>query len=83
MLNINRIFKNERQMLSLTGLNSKEFKELLPTFSAIWQKKKRYYHCLHTTGTRAFGGGRKGFLPIKPNRKAIILARKNVIQLKT
>lgn len=73
MLNINRIFKNERQMLSLTGLNSKEFKELLPTFSAIWQKKKRYYHCLHTTGTRAFGGGRKGFLPTIESKLFYIL----------
>ena len=73
MININRIFKNERLMLSLTGLNSKEFKELLPTFSAVWQSKKRNYHRLHATGARAFGGGRKGFLPTIESKLFYIL----------
>ena len=73
MMNINRIFKNERLMLSLTGLNSKEFKELLPTFSAVWQSKKRNYHRLHATGARAFGGGRKGFLPTIESKLFYIL----------
>jgi len=39
MIHISRILKNERLMSALTGLNSKEFKELLPTFTAVWKKK--------------------------------------------
>jgi len=73
MININRIFKNERLILSLTGLNSKEFKELLPLFAAVWKDKKRHYHRLHTTGQRAFGGGRKGFLPTIEHKLFYIL----------
>jgi len=61
-MNINRILKNKRLMLALTGLNSKEFKDLLPTFTAIWKKKRREYYNLNAAGDRAMGGGRRGFL---------------------
>ncbi len=62
MVNISRILKNERLMSALSGLNSKEFKELLPTFTAVWKKKRREYYNLNAAGDRAMGGGRKGFL---------------------
>lgn len=62
MMNISRNLKNERLMPALTGLNSEEFKELLPTFTAIWKKKRREYYNLNAAGDRAMGGGRKGFL---------------------
>lgn len=73
MMNINRILKNERLMLALTGLNSKEFKELLPIFSIIWKKKKREQYHLNATGARAMGGGRKGFLKTVEDKLFYIL----------
>lgn len=63
MMNIVRILKNKRLMLALTGLNPEEFMELLPVFTAVWQRKRREYYNLNATGERAIGGGRKGFLP--------------------
>ena len=62
MINISRILKNERLMLAITGLNSKEFTELLPTFTIIWKRKRREYYNLNAAGDRAMGAGRKGFL---------------------
>lgn len=62
MMNINRALKNERLMQALTGLNAKEFLDLLPIFTVVWQTKKQAEHRLNFTGQRAFGGGRKGFL---------------------
>ncbi len=73
MMNINRILKNERLMLALTGLNSKEFTELLPTFTAIWKDKRREYYNLNAAGDRAMGGGRKGFLKTVEDKLFYIL----------
>lgn len=73
MLNINRILKNERLMLALTGLNSEEFKELLPTFSAVWLKERKRRYKLNATGARAMGGGRKGFLKTVEDKLFYIL----------
>lgn len=73
MLDINRILKNERQLLALTGLNPKEFKELLPTFSAIWLKERKKQYNLNATGARAMGGGRKGFLKTIEDKLFFIL----------
>jgi hypothetical protein len=73
MMNINRILKNERLMLALTGLNSKEFKELLPTFATVWNKRRREYYNLNAAGNRAMGGGRKGFLKTVEDKLFYIL----------
>lgn len=72
-MNIERIFKNERLMLAITGLNAKEFNALLPIFSKIWQQKKIEQHNLNSTGKRALGGGRKGFLKTIPEKLLFIL----------
>lgn len=61
-MNIDRVFKNERLMRALTGLNAEEFIDLLPIFSKIWERSKRNQYNLNSTGKRAMGGGRKGFL---------------------
>lgn len=61
-MNIERLLKNERSMLALTGLNSKEFIDLLPIFTKTWQDKKIEQHLLNSDNKRAIGGGRKGFL---------------------
>jgi hypothetical protein len=73
MININRVLKNERQILALTGLNSEEFKNLLPAFTAVLQKKRREYYNLNATGARAMGGGRKGFLKTVEDKLFYIL----------
>jgi len=73
MMNINRSLKNERLMRGLTGLNSKEFNALLPIFSKIWQASKIKQHQLNSTGQRAIGGGRKGFLRSIPEKLFFIL----------
>lgn len=57
MMNIDRVFKNERLTLALTGLNPEEFINLLPAFTEIWQKAKN-----RKGRKRKPGGGRVGFL---------------------
>ena len=73
MMNIERLLKNERLMLALTGLNSKEFLGLLPVFAKVWQEKKIEQHNINSTGQRAIGGGRKGFLKTIPEKLFFIL----------
>jgi hypothetical protein len=73
MMNAERLLKNERLMLALTGLNSKEFLNLLPVFARAWQEKKIEQHSIDSTGQRAIGGGRKGFLKTIPEKLFFIL----------
>jgi len=73
MLNINRALNNKRLMLSLTGLSADEFYNLLPSFSLIWQKAKVRQHKLNSTGQRAVGAGRKGFLRTDAQRLFFVL----------
>lgn len=73
MMNINRALKNERLMRALTGLNSKEFMDLLPTFLKIWNRSKRTQYNMNSTGARAMGGGRKGFLKTAEHKLFFIL----------
>lgn len=62
MMNAERLLKNERLTLALTGLSPKEFLNLLPVFAGAWREKKIEQHHINSTGRRAIGGGRKGFL---------------------
>ncbi len=73
MMNIERLLKNERLMLALTGLNPREFLNLLSTFAKTWQRKKIKQHSQNSTGQRAIGGGRKGFLRTIPEKLFFIL----------
>ncbi len=58
MLDINRIFKNDRLMRAMTGLNLIAFERLLPSFSAAYQEA----HPVSLQRQRAPGGGRKANL---------------------
>ena len=57
MLRFDRIFKCERLMRSLTGLNLLEFEELLPTFEKVLFESQN-----RKERRRAVGGGCKGIL---------------------
>ena len=72
-MNIERLLKNERLTLALTGLNPKEFSVLLPALAKVWQREKIKQHNLNSTGQRAIGGGRKGFLRTIPEKLFFIL----------
>ena len=68
-----RLLKNKRLLLALTGLTPNEFIALLPVFSKIWHTKKIEQYNINSTGQRAFGGGRKGFLRNTPEKLLYIL----------
>jgi hypothetical protein len=73
MMNTERLLKNERLTLALTGLNSKEFLDFLPVFAKSWQENKIKQHILNSSGQRAIGGGRKGFLKSMSKKLFFIL----------
>lgn len=58
MLDLNRVFKNDRLMGSLTGMNLAAFDQLLPSFSEAYQAA----HPIAADRQRAPGGGRKANL---------------------
>lgn len=63
MMNIDKVLKNKRLTLALTGLNPQEFLNLLPMFQQVWEGKKQSdYEKNIRRRERKPGGGRKGFL---------------------
>ena len=58
MLDINRIFKNDRLMRAMTGLNLVAFERLLPSFRAVYEEA----HSVLSNGGEPPGGGRKPIL---------------------
>ena len=58
MLDLNRVFKNDRLMRALTGLNLAAFDQLLPSFIDAYQAA----HPMSLKRRRAPGGGRKANL---------------------
>ena len=58
MLNLNRVFKDDRLMRSLTGMNLAAFDQLLPSFSEAYQAA----HPVAATRQRKPGAGRKSNL---------------------
>lgn len=73
-MNLERILKNPRLTLALTGLTPNEFNNLLPTFAKILNKKMRQCHNSNPNKQRKFGGGRKGFLKTAPEKLFFILS---------
>ena len=57
ILNIERVLKQERLMLAMTGFNRNTFENLLVTFSNIYEQQ-----ILSVPRQRALGGGRKARL---------------------
>lgn len=63
MMNIEKVLKNKRLTLALTGLTPEEFLNLLPLFGQTWQEAKQKDYRQHRKHRgRKPGGGRKGFL---------------------
>ena len=63
MMQIDKILKNERLTLALTGLTPEEFLDLLESFTKTWDELKlKDYRRHRKERARRPGGGRKGFL---------------------
>lgn len=73
MMNLGKILKNPRLCSALTGLTPTEFTNLLPTFTEVLARKMRQRHNDNPNRQRAFGGGRKGFLPTAADKFFFIL----------
>lgn len=72
-MRLERILKNPRLTSALTGLTPKEFTTLLPTFTEVLIKTMKRRHHDNPHPQRAFGGGRKGFLPTAADKFFFIL----------
>ncbi|MGL5834780.1 MAG: transposase family protein [Waterburya sp.] len=70
MLNLERIFQNERLMRAMTGLNGKAFEQLLPSFSKAYQQSQSQSK---ENRQRALGGGRKATLRTNRDKLFYIL----------
>ena len=62
MLVYQRLKKQRRQLLALTGLTAKEFGMLLPVFAELYEQARADTTQRGTVRRRAVGGGRKGQL---------------------
>jgi len=60
VLEYQRLKKNRRKLLALTGLRPKEFRLLLPVFSELYEQAGADTTQRGTVRQRAVGGGRKG-----------------------
>ena len=61
MLDLNRVFKDDRLMRSLTGMNLAAFDQLLPSFGEAYQAA----HPVAPTHQRKPGAGRKSNLLVQ------------------
>jgi hypothetical protein len=73
MMSLEKILKNPRLCSALTGLKPNEFTNLLPTFTEVLNNKMKRQHNDNPDKQRAFGGGRKGFLPTPADKFFFIL----------
>jgi hypothetical protein len=68
MIRFERVFKDDRLMRALTGLNLLEFEALLPTFERVLFELQN-----RKDRKRAVGGGCKGLLPTAKHKLFYIL----------
>jgi hypothetical protein len=73
VLEYQRLKKNRRQLLALTGLTPKEFGMLLPVFSELYEQDRADTTQRGTVRQRAVGGGRKGQLRSAEQKLLFIL----------
>lgn len=73
MLKIEKVLKQTRLCLALTGLRPEEFLALLPAFSEALSRRKRRDYDNNADRERKLGGGRKGFLPTAEGKLFFIL----------
>ena len=73
MIHLEKLLKNDRLMRALTGLNAREFTNLVPDFEKQWTmfRQKRYDD--NARRERKPGGGRKGFVKTVPEKLFFIL----------
>jgi hypothetical protein len=82
MLDIERILKQDRLIRAMTGLNSKAFNTLLPSFTEAYEKSLIKAEIKRK---RAMGGGRKATLREMQDKLFYIIycCTANVIRLST
>lgn len=73
MLKIERVLKQTRLCLALTGLRPEEFLNLLPAFAEALKRKKQRDYEKNTDRKRNLGGGRKGFIPSVSDKLFFVL----------
>lgn len=73
MMNIEKVFKNDRLMHALTGMSAEEFTGLLPEFEKVWNTARlRTYHN-NPKRERKPGGGKIGVLRTRADKLFFIL----------
>jgi hypothetical protein len=78
VLEYQRLKKNRRKLLALTGLTLKEFSMLLPVFSELYEQARADTTQRGTVRQRAVGGGCKGQLRTAEQRLLFILVYQNL-----
>lgn len=73
MQKIDRILKQKRLCLALTGLTPDEFVRLLPVFTETLRRTRQTAYRHNPKRQRKLGGGRKGFLPAPIDKLFFIL----------
>lgn len=73
MMNIEKVFKNDRLMHALTGMSAKEFAGLLPEFEKVWDMARLREYQNNPRRERKPGGGKKGFLKTSGQKLFFIL----------
>ena len=83
MLEYQRLKKQWRKLLALTGLTPKEFSMLLPVFSELYEQARADTTQRGTVRQRAVGGGRKGQLRSAEQKLLFILVYQKAYPLQT
>jgi len=73
MMNIEKVFKNDRLMHALTGMSAQEFVGLLPEFEKVWGTVRLRKYQNDPKRERKPGGGKKGFLKTPSEKLFFIL----------
>ena len=83
MLEYQRLKKNRRKFLALTGLTPKEFPMRLPVFYELYEQVRAATTQRGTVRQRAVGGGRKGQLPTAEQKVLLMLVYPKAYPLQT
>jgi hypothetical protein len=83
VLEYQRLKKQRRKLLALTGLTPKEFSMLLPVFSELYEQARADTTQRGTVRQRAVGGGRKGQLRTAEQKLLFILVYQKAYPLQT
>jgi len=83
VLEYQRLKKQQRKLLALTGLTSKEFSMLLPVFSELYEQARADTTQSGMVRQRAVGGGRKGQLRMPEQKLLFILVYQKAYPLQT